>query len=246
MDTLPETTGAKILFIDIETAPLLSWNWGVYEQNAIDVKSSWYILSVAYKWLGDKKVKTIALPDYKRFKKDKEDDSALVFDLHNLFCEADIIVAHNGDKFDLKKSNARFIFHGLKPPTPYKSVDTLKVARARFSFTSNRLNDLGAYLGIGRKLPHTGFHLWKGCMEGKRKAWSLMRRYNARDVELLEKVYLRLRAWHPSHPKLTVYSEAPGCPVCESSHVIRRGYNIAIKRKSPRFQCRDCGHWFSK
>jgi hypothetical protein len=234
----------RILFYDIETAPLLSYTWGMYEQNVIDVKRSWYMLSFAYKWQGQKRVHTKALPDYKNFKKNMEDDSFLVKELWTLFDEADIIIAHNGDRFDAKKANARFLFHGKKPPSPYKSIDTLKIARNKFAFSSNRLNDLGAYLGVGRKLPTTGFHLWKGCMKGEASAWRKMRAYNARDVELLERVYLKLRAWG-SHPNLTAYSGNPGCPTCQSTNVQRRGWNIARVRKTPRFQCRSCGTWFA-
>lgn len=219
----------------------------MHEQEVIDLKTSLYMLCFAAKWLGEKRVITYALPDYsRRFAKDKEDDSALVGELWRLFDEADVIIAHNGDRFDLKKSNARFIKHGLTPPSPYKSIDTLKIARAKFAFVSNRLNDLGKYLGVGKKLPHTGFHLWRGCMTGDRASWDLMRRYNARDVELLERVYLKLRPWASPHHNLTLYSDRPGCPACQSSNVQRRGFNIARSRKTPRFQCGDCGHWYSE
>lgn len=236
---------AKILFLDIETAPCLGWTWGMYEQNVIDLQTSWYMLCFAAKWADEKTVKTYSLPDYSTFKKDREDDSALIKKLHELLDQADIVVAHNGDRFDLKKTNARFIYHGLKPPSPYKTIDTLKIARRHFAFVSNRLNDLGKYLGVGKKLPHTGFHLWKGCMQGDKKSWSMMKRYNAQDVTLLERVYLRLRPWASSHPDLSAYSHHEGCPTCESKRIQRRGVNVARKSIKPRFQCVDCGTWFS-
>lgn len=202
------------------------------------------MLSFAYKWQGDKRVTTKALPDYQNFKKDKEDDSALIADAWKLLDEADIVVAHNGDRFDLKKCNARFIHRGLNPPSPYKTIDTLKLAKRHFAFSSNRLNDLGAYLGLGRKLPHTGFHLWKGCMSGDKTSWPLMRRYNARDVELLEKLYLRLRPWATSHPNLNSYHDREACPTCESVDVQHRGIAVTTKLRYERLCCRACGHWF--
>lgn len=246
MSEKPLPSKPRVLLYDLETAPNLGWTWGKWEQNVIDFKASWYLLSFAYKWQGEARVKTCALPDYASFKKDKENDAGLVKELWKLFDEADVIIAHNGDRFDAKKANARFIKHGLAPPSPYKSVDTLKIARNKFAFTSNKLDDLGAYMGVGRKLAHTGFHLWKGCMDGDPASWKKMRQYNARDVELLERVYLKLRAWSPTHPNLTAYSEKPGCPVCQSESVQRRGWNIARTRKTPRFQCRECSHWFSQ
>ena len=230
----------RVLFVDLETAPCLGWAWGIWEQNIIDLKKSWYILAFAYKWQGERKVHAKAITDYKRFKKDKEDDKELVKDLWRLFNEADVIIAHNGDKFDIRKSNARFVKHSLSPPRPYKSVDTLKLARSQFGFLSNRLNDLGAYLNIGRKLPHTGFDLWKRCMLGERKAIKKMKAYNARDVWLLEKVYDRLKPWAKSHPDL---AEGDGCPTCKSTHVHRRG-RVRQTRKY-QFNCVDCGHWWT-
>ena len=219
----------------------------MWEQNLIDIQTSWYILSFAYKWAGDKKVSTVALPDYGRFKRDREDDGNLVKALWKLYDAADLIIAHNGDRFDIKKSNARFIFHGLKPPSPYKSIDTLKIARSKFGFLSNRLNDLGAHLGLGRKLPHTGFHLWKQCMlTASPKHWNKLRKYNARDVTLLERIYERLRPWSPSHPNLAALSEKPCCPVCQSLDIQRRGFNLARTKKTPRFHCQSCGHWFAQ
>lgn len=234
----------RILIYDIETAPLLGWCWNMWETNVIDVFSSWYMLSFSAKWLGSKTVKTYSLDQYPGYRKDRENDRHLVSELWRLFDEADIVIAHNGDRFDIKKSNARFIFHGLKPPSTYKTIDTLKIARRHFGFLSNKLNDLGAYLGVGRKLPHTGFHLWKGCMTGDLSSWKLMRRYNAQDVRLLERVYLKLRPWATNHPDLNSYTEASACPSCQSKKIQRRGVSVAQKARYQRLHCQSCGHWF--
>lgn len=216
----------------------------MYETNVVSVINPTYMLSFAYKWLGDKHVTTHALPDYKRYRKDKLDDGKLVTDLHRLMGEADIIVAHNGDAFDIKKSNARFIVHGLPPTPPLKTFDTLKAARNHFRFDSNKLNDIGQYLGVGKKLPHTGIHLWRGCMRGDPKSWRTMRRYNAQDVRLLEAVYLKIRSWSSSHPDVRMWTDRPGCPQCHSDNIWSRGFNVAKTRKTQRLQCRDCGTWF--
>lgn len=243
---LPNSMRApKVLFVDIETAPSLGYVWGKWEQNVIEFTQEWYMLSFAAKWQGEKQVRTYALPDYPSFKKNKECDKTLVKDLWKLFDEADVVIAHNGDKFDIKKSNARFIQNGLRPYSPFKSIDTLKDARNRFGFTSNKLDDIARALGLGRKLPHTGFHTWKGCMTGNEKSWRLMRRYNAQDVVLLEKVYEKLKAWSKNHPDFRMYDNRPGCPICKSTKVQKRGARAFLKRMRQSFQCRDCGHWFS-
>lgn len=237
--------GPRILLLDIETAPMLGWTWGMYEQNVIDLQTSWYILCFSAKWLDARSVKSYALPDYPAWKKDKEDDSALVKDLHGLLEQADIVIAHNGDRFDIKKINARIIYHKLPPPSQFKTIDTLKVAKRHFAFASNRLNDLGKYLGEGKKLPHTGFHLWKGCMSGDEKSWRLMRRYCDQDIRLLERVYLRLRPWAANHPDLSIYNEGDGCPKCQADAMQRRGFLAAKGGVKQRFQCQSCGGWQS-
>jgi hypothetical protein len=237
---------ARILLLDLETAPNLGFVWGIWEQNVIDVKKSWYLLSFAAKWTNERKTHVRCLPDYPRFKSHKEDDKHLIADLWELLNEADIVVAHNGDRFDIRKANARFVAHGLPPPSPYKSVDTLKIARKHFKFDSNRLDDLGKYLGVGRKIPHTGKHLWLGCMNGDKKSWKTMRRYNTQDVTLLERVYLKLRPWTTTHPNLTFFSRRPEeCPVCESGAINNTGFSYTRTGKRQRATCKSCGHRFS-
>ncbi len=236
-------TPAKIVFVDIETAPSLGWVWGKWEQNVIDFKKDWYMLSFAYKWADSGKVVKRGLIDYPDFANDKENDKALVEDLWAVFDQADIIIGHNGDSFDIRKSNSRFLTHGLNPPSPYKTVDTLKIARRAFKFDSNKLDDLGRYLGIGRKMPHTGFNLWKGCMDGDAKSWDVMKKYNGHDVELLEKVYYAVRAWAPVHPNVNK-GQLEACPKCGSNKTQRRGFSYTLLRKKQRFQCLGCSGWF--
>jgi hypothetical protein len=239
------TEKAKIVFVDIETAPSLGWTWGPkWETSIIEFKTDWYLLSFAYKIAGEKKVYTKCLSDYPSYKKDLENDKALVADLWSVFDSADIIVGHNLDKFDIKKSNARFLTHRFNPPSPYRTVDTLKVARRSFKLDSNKLDDLGHYLGLGRKLPHTGFNLWKKCMDGDLKSWKLMCRYNAQDVVLLEKVYYALRPWATTHANIN-RGELQACPKCGSKNVQRRGYEYTLLRQKQRYQCLNCHGWHS-
>lgn len=241
----PRTKRPRIAFFDIETSPMIIAAWQPYEANAVWVERDTHLLSFAVKWEGEKRCKTYALPDYKEYKKDIHDDGPLTRDLHRIMDEADIIIAHNGDAFDIKKANARFAVHGLDPPSPSKSVDTLKIAKKRFKFDSNKLDNLGRYLGVGRKLVHTGADLWRRCYSGDLTAWPLMKRYNAHDVELLERVYLKLRSWDPSPPDIRIYTEEQGCPVCGSQNTIHRGILVYRTKKRFRHSCKDCGHWFS-
>ena len=145
-----------------------------------------------------------------------------------------MVVAHNGDSFDFKKINARFIVHRIPPPIPYKTVDTKRVAKNVASFESNSLNNLGLDMDEGEKIKHRGFDMWEGCMAGIQKDWDDMKRYNKRDVDLLERVYLRLRPWIKNHPHLM------RCPFCNSKNVVKAGIEVTNTTEYQRYRCKDC------
>jgi hypothetical protein len=229
----------RIAFVDIETAPNLGYTWGKYEQNVLAFEREWYMMAFAVMWEGDARPQVHTLPDSPDYDDDRTNDALLVTKFWNVLDEADLVIAHNGDKFDVKKANARFVQHGMDPPSPYKTVDTLKIARARFGFTSNKLDDLARVLGVGRKSDTGGFSLWLECMAGDRKAWRKMARYCGHDVVLLAKVYDKLRAWHTTHPNI----ESGTCPTCGSDELSRRGTGFSNGKRFQRLQCLGCGRW---
>jgi DNA polymerase elongation subunit (family B) len=228
---------ARILLFDLETSPNLGYTWGKWETNVIAFTQESYLLCYAYKWYEETNTKVVALPDFDSYKKDKTNDKELVQKLHQLFNEADVIIAHNGDKFDIKYANGRFLYHGLEPPTAYKTVDTLKIARSKFKLNSNKLDDLGKLLNVGKKVETGGFDLWLGCMAGDEKSWYRMKKYNKQDVELLEQVYLRLRAWVTNHPNLNIINGTTlQCPTCQSEKL----WKIGIQSGKQRYRCQEC------
>ena len=236
-------TQLKVLLVDLETSPNLAFVWGKYEQDVIAYQKESYLLSFAYKWFGQKGVHAYSLPDFPLYKKDTENDFQLVSKLHQLMNEADIIVAHNGDNFDIKRSNASFITHGLQPPPPHKTIDTLKLARKYFAFNSNKLNDLCDHLSLGEKVKTGGFDLWKGCLEGDMKAWRKMIRYNKHDVELLEKLYKKILPWMDNERSHKFLTSDGCCPNCGSKEVKRKGYYLSSKANYEKYQCESCGRW---
>lgn len=234
----------RILLLDIETSPNLGYVWGKYEQDVIEFKDEWIMLSFSVKWLGDKKTEVYGLPDFTGYSKNKLCDKKLVSKLWEFLDEADVVIAHNGDAFDIKKSNSRFLFHMIDPPTPYKTIDTLKVARKHFKFNSNKLGDLGKTLGVGRKAETGGFTTWLACMNGDMKAWAKMKKYNKQDVVLLEDVYMKLRKWMGNHPNMNIINgTTDNCPICGSDKMQKRGFSITKNGGKQRFQCQSCAGW---
>lgn len=234
----------KILMFDIETAPNLSYVWGHWEQNVIRHEREWYLLCVGYRWLGGLgKAKCLSLPQWEEiYEKDPENDEALCRTVWELLDEADIVVGHNGDKFDIRKMNARFLRHRMPPPSPYKSLDTLKLARKYFALNSNRLSDLGEYLKVGSKAPTDGFETWAGCMRGDKKAWATMTKYCRQDVDLLVEVYDKLLPWAENHPNWNLYSTSGmiRCPRCGGEDLIKRGIRYAKSLMYQQWQCKGC------
>lgn len=243
----------KILVIDIETSPIVAYTWGPkWETNLIEVVEQGQIICYSAKWLNGNQV-TKALPDYKGYKKGVIDDTRLIMDIHKLLDESDIVVTQNGIDFDTKYINARFLEHGLPPPSPYKNVDTRREAKKYLKMPSYSLDDMGKYFGLGHKLEHEGFNLWKKCMAGDIKAWRRMKEYNCQDVKLTEQVYLKLRPFMKTHPNTSTYKgwdkpnkqiDTGDCPKCESSNTQARGYIVNSTTTYGRAQCQDCGGWY--
>lgn len=239
--------GPKILVIDIETAPIVAYVWALFDQNIglNQIKSDWHLLSVSAKWLGSSKVLYL---DQRNAKPVSNDRKLLQF-AWDLMNEADVLLTQNGISFDAKKLNARFILNGMKPPSPYRHIDTLRLARKQFALTSNKLAYMSEQLCTkNRKLSSKrfpGFELWKACLDGNPKAWAEMERYNKADVLALEELYRKLQPWD-STVNLSVYfdHESPQCD-CGSFNLIRQGYKVTNAGKYPRLQCRDCGAWMS-
>lgn len=238
----------RTLIYDIETAPIISYNWGIWKQDAIRVKQDWYMLSAAWMWLGERTVQTVALPDFTLYDEEPTNDLGIAETLRDLFDEADIVVAHNGRRFDEPKAQARMLVHALDPPSAYREVDTLQVAKRHFKFTSNTLDALCKTLGIGTKVSTGGFGLWEDIIERQDPAaWRKMIRYNKHDVVLLEQLYLRLRPWMDQHPNLAMIGDKPrACPKCGSDQgpIQSRGWRYYQVTKRRAFRCHACGGIF--
>lgn len=229
---------AKILLLDIETAPMLSMVWGTRKQyiNHEWIIENGYILCWTAKWLD----KDEAI--FKRFSKGKPLD--LLKPIHALLNEAHAVVHYNGKKFDVPTLNREFLIHGLTPPSPYKQIDCLLTMWENFAFPVNKLDYIAKTLGIGQKIANEGPQFWKDCMEGKPAAWKKMEAYNRHDVVLLEGVYKRILPWIKKHPNRSAISGIPVCPSCGSFDFDRAGDYTASQLKYEQYKCGSCGVYF--
>lgn len=243
-----ESSQVRTVCYDIETAPNRSWTWGKYQQDVLRFDQEWYILCFAYRFLDDDEATVVSLPDFKKaYKEDPTNDYYVVKKLHEIFSEASIVIGHNSNSFDNKKSNARFLVHGFEPPRPYQSIDTCLTARRFFNFNSNRLGDLGETLGLGSKAETGGFGLWLSCMAGDKAAWRTMTAYCGQDVDLLHAIYLRLRPWIDGHPNVAFLNgDMDACPKCGAKDSMsRQGYKYNRTTTRQQWKCSACGGWSS-
>ena len=181
----------KILIYDIETSPNIGWFWRAgFKQNIQpnQILKERAVICVSYKWVGEDQVYNLVW--------DKEqNDKFLIEQFVQVLNEADLIVAHNGDNFDLKWLRTRALYHGLhKQMLPnYKQFDTLKVAKAKLYLNSNRLDYISKFLGFEGKIQTTP-DLWnKVVMLNDRDSLKDMLDYCDEDVRQLEKVYDELK-----------------------------------------------------
>lgn len=201
-----------------------------------------FLLSWAAKWHGQKKTMSAVLtPD----EAVGQDDARIVQQLADLVREADIVVAHNGDKFDVKKLNARLLLLQQEPLGPVRTIDTCMLSKRTFSLASNSLGYLARALGVRQKMDTGGFDLWHRCYMGDEKALRKMDRYCRQDVRALEDVFDAMRPYVKGLPRLVDADAAfeRACPSCGSDQLQSRGLARTNASTFRRFQCQECGRW---
>lgn len=238
----------KILLWDIETSHDIIAAFGLFHKQGIptmNILQDWYMICGAWKWLGKKRVyATSILDDEETFRKDITNDYIVVKNLHAVLSEADVIVHHYGDQFDIKKFNTRCAFYGLPPVKPPIQVDTYKMAKRAFAFTSNRLDYIDKFFGGPGKVA-TPPGLWLKVLQGNKSAIRGMVTYNKGDVDVLERVYLKLRPFVDTKINYSIYNGFV-CPTCGSSNLHSEGTKSTKTRVYRQYQCQDCGKWSSE
>jgi DNA polymerase elongation subunit (family B) len=246
---MPKKQQPKIVLWDLETIPDMEeamkvWT-GLGNYPGLTLKASISsIICFGYKIYGEgKKAKCLNAWDYKGWQKNINDDRPLVEAAYEILKDADCIVTHNGKKFDLKHFQTRLIKHGLPPLPPIAHVDTRHVASKKLYTFNNRLNTLGDFLVNEKKMDHEGWELWVKVSKRDPQAMKKMTAYCKQDVQLLEKIFHRLRAHSTEIPNHNLFSisETNSCPNCGGSRLRSNGWRFTSTRKYRRYVCIDCG-----
>lgn len=238
-------TKRRRLFFDIETSPNIGMFWDAGFKKTIDysnILKERAIICICYKWEDEKVTNELHWDS-------KQCDKKMLQSFIKVANEANELVGHNGDKFDLAWIRTRCLFHRIEMFPKYTTFDTLKIARSKFRFNSNRLNYIANFLGIGKK-KHTEFDLWKRiCLSNDKKAMDAMIDYCKHDVILLEKVFKAIRGHLESktHYGVVFGEERTTCPECGSDDLMKNGKRItATGLQKQRYFCNTCHNYHTQ
>ena len=227
-------TQNKLLYLDIEWKPATAYVWRMWKEDISPAQliDEGGMLCFCAHFEGE---------DYQFFSEWEHGRKGMAKAALKLLTEADAVVTYNGDKYDLPKIMGEILLADLMPPPPPTSIDVLKTVK-KMGFVMNRLAYIGPLLGVGEKVKHEGFSLWKDVIAEKPSAQKKMKKYCIQDVKMLKKLYKRILPFIKNHPHLGESKAA--CGACSSSNVHSRGYRRTKTYRIQRMQCQDCGSWF--
>lgn len=230
----------KLLALDIETAPHTAYVWRLFDDHVpLDrLIETGRVMCFAAKW-ADHRGKPLFFSEH------GDGTENMILAAHAWLDEADAVLTFNGKKFDVPLLNAAFAKMGLGPPSPYAHIDLYQIVRRKFKLASNKLQHVLDFFGLTPKEDHRGFQLWVDCMNGSKKAWKEMEKYNKQDVSSLLELYEYILPWIDKHPNLALYTDVddPICTNCGSDDLQHRGYQHNRTLSYKRFQCNDCNTW---
>ena len=234
----------KRLYLDIEVTPNVGFFWNpghkisVSYDNIIEERK---IICICYQWEG-KKVESLKWTNKKC---DKEMVAAIV----KVMDEADEIIGHNLDRFDLPWIRTRAFYHRVPMRHNYTTTDTLKLVRRYLRLNSNRLDYVSKYSGSEGKI-HTDFGMWKRItLTNDQDALSKMIRYCKGDIVELRKVFTELLPYmpHKTHYGVIRGGEKEDCPEgCQKGVTKVRRHVSAHGGVRQQYRCNGCGKHYTK
>lgn len=250
--SLAPKSGPKIVHLDIETFPIEAYVWGLFKVNVglNQIKTDWSMMSFCAEW--DHRAEQFYTDN--RNKPNPRSELHQLRALHAILDVADMVVARNGKKFDLRKIKAKLVEHGFRPFSPIKVIDPMLLNRKEFAFTSQKLEyTTGLLVPELRKSTHSaypGFELWRACLNHDPIAWQECEDYNRMDVISMKAEYHKVRGWYSEHPNVAVYfdpskdEDERRCNVCGGNHLtmMDKAANTMVGTYEL-YECGDCGNF---
>lgn len=245
----------KRLIFDIEVSPNVGWFWKPdhwMRLNYDNIIIPGRIICICYKWAGERTVHALTWDK-------KHDERKMLLKFVEVMNQADEVVTHNGDKFDILWVRTRSLVNNVPMMPNYVSIDTYKEAKHGFNFASNKLSYIAKVLGLGTKMDTGGSVLWKRVLMGETElenpdfwgrlilgnnptALKKMVKYCQQDVRLLEQVFDKMNTY--LKPKSHFGLASDTCPECGSDELVRNRYRLtAGGTKQVTLQCKKCGKY---
>lgn len=177
----------KILFFDIETAPLQAWIWGCGKQyvghkQLVANHDRYRIICITYCWDDEEPAQFIG------WGYEEQDTRHVVEEFDKIASGADIIVGKNSDYFDIPMVNGVRLFEGLpgNPTWALATDDLQKQMKKYFRVPSQALDYYSKQLGLGGKIKME-MQNWidiveQNGYEGK-DSYDKMLKYGLKDIE---------------------------------------------------------------
>lgn len=236
----------RICIIDVETSASKVYCFGRFNQNFGQdniYEEGGLILCACWRWVGEDEIYSIWMtPEQLALR----DDSEVARELFQVYQEADAVVMHNAKKFDHKVIQTRVLYWMLKELPVVKVIDTLQIAKSKLRLPSNKLDSIGEYFGLGRKIKTEGIRLWADVQEGSAEAMTRMVTYCQQDVNLLYNVYMLLRGLGSANSGFNAaqyYDDAAyRCRECGSLDLSLTGkHYYTQKGRYEELECNECG-----
>lgn len=228
----------KILLLDLETF-------------GFDFKADkGFILCGSYKWLSggpDAKVHTIVRENISN---NMWNDKTVCRKLGDIVNQADMLVTHNGKRFDVPFLNTRLLKHGLSPMAPVPHFDTCEVIWKRLKMRG-RLESAQKFFGFKHSKTDLNLETWAKAGTGNTVALNYVVKHCEADIRVLEETYLKLRPLGFKHPNVAVLKgDNRVCPICGKHNTSQqRGIRVGQVNSAIRFHCTKdlggCGTWYS-
>lgn len=234
----------KILFWDIETSPILAWIWRPgykinVDHSQVKAGETTDIICICYKWAHENKIHSLD------WGINKQDSSKMLDKFSKVLEEADIIVAHNGDRFDIKHVNTQRLLNNQPPLKWPNSEDTLKQLKKHFNFPSFRLDYLAKTL-VGAGKDKMCFQDWIDIKENKKqKALDKMIKYCKKDVLRLQQIFDKVSPYMEvkvSRAAIKGVSNHGHCPHCASDDIQLNGRYYIKTGYRQAYRCKSCSH----
>ena len=240
-------TGPRILILDLETAPNIAHTWGLWQQNIEamnQLRIPGRVICFGARWHGERRL---------MFHSEHHDGrNGMLWAAHELLDEADFVVGWNSARFDRTWLQGELFTEGFEPPSPFRDIDLMKVAKKEFRFPSYKLDYVAQrVLGLQGKVSHQGHRLWVDIMEGdeetRARAWRKMKQYQLGDIRVTDSVFDAFKPWIRLLPNPALYSDdgtPEGCstPGCEGT-LHKRGFFYTTVSAYRRYRCSGCGRW---